>query len=47
MSSPVRATAAPIDVVVCDGFVGNVLLKFYEAVAPMMLGMLVAQRLRR
>jgi glycerol-3-phosphate acyltransferase PlsX len=32
----------PIDVVVCDGFVGNVLLKFYEAVAPMMLGMLVA-----
>ncbi len=32
----------PIDVVVCDGFVGNVLLKFYEGVAPMMLGMLVA-----
>lgn len=32
---------APIDVVVCDGFVGNVLLKFYEAVGPMMLGMLV------
>lgn len=31
----------PIDVVVCDGFVGNVLLKFYEAVAPMILGMLV------
>ena len=30
----------PIDVVVCDGFVGNVLLKFYEAVAPMMLGIL-------
>jgi phosphate acyltransferase len=29
--------AGPIDVVVCDGFVGNVLLKFYEAVAPMML----------
>lgn len=27
----------PIDVVVCDGFVGNVLLKFYEAVAPMIL----------
>jgi glycerol-3-phosphate acyltransferase PlsX len=25
----------PIDVVVCDGFVGNVVLKFYEAVAPM------------
>lgn len=24
----------PLDVVVCDGFVGNVLLKFYEAAAP-------------
>ncbi len=30
----------PIDVVVCDGFVGNVVLKFYEAVAPMMLSLL-------
>ncbi len=30
----------PIDVVVCDGFVGNVVLKFYEAVAPMMIGLL-------
>jgi glycerol-3-phosphate acyltransferase PlsX len=30
----------PVDVVVCDGFVGNVLLKFYEAVAPMIVGML-------
>jgi glycerol-3-phosphate acyltransferase PlsX len=29
-----------IDVVVCDGFVGNVVLKFYEAVAPMTLGIL-------
>lgn len=28
------------DVVVCDGFVGNVVLKFYEAVAPMMMGLL-------
>jgi glycerol-3-phosphate acyltransferase PlsX len=27
----------PIDVVVCDGFVGNVLLKFYEAIAPTMM----------
>lgn len=32
----------PIDVVVCDGFVGNVLLKFYERVTPMLIGM-VAQ----
>jgi phosphate acyltransferase len=30
----------PIDVVVCDGFVGNVVLKFYEAIGPMMMGML-------
>ncbi len=30
----------PFDVVVCDGFVGNVVLKFYEAVAPMMIGLL-------
>ena len=29
-----------IDVVVVDGFTGNVLLKFYEAVAPMLFGML-------
>ena len=26
-----------VDVVVCDGFVGNVLLKFYEAIAPFMI----------
>jgi glycerol-3-phosphate acyltransferase PlsX len=30
----------PIDVVVCDGFTGNVILKFYESVAPVILGML-------
>jgi glycerol-3-phosphate acyltransferase PlsX len=29
----------PIDVVVCDGFVGNVLLKFYEAIAPVLIAM--------
>ena len=29
----------PIDVVICDGFVGNVLLKFYEALAPTIMGM--------
>lgn len=28
----------PIDVVVCDGFTGNVLLKFYEALAPTLIG---------
>lgn len=27
----------PIDVVVCDGFVGNILLKFYESLAPMLI----------
>ena len=26
-----------VDVVVCDGFVGNVLLKFYEGIAPLMV----------
>lgn len=30
----------PIDVVVCDGFVGNVVLKFYEAVGPLITRML-------
>ncbi len=29
----------PIDVVVCDGFIGNVLLKFYESLAPMVIDM--------
>ena len=28
-----------VDVVVCDGFVGNVLLKFYEAAAPLIVGL--------
>jgi glycerol-3-phosphate acyltransferase PlsX len=32
-----------LDVVVCDGFVGNVVLKFYEAVAPLMIRMLVKE----
>ena len=36
-----RNQNGPIDVVVCDGFVGNVLLKFYEGVAPLMIGLLV------
>lgn len=31
--------AGPIDVVVCDGFVGNVLLKFYETIAPFLVGL--------
>ena len=30
----------PFDVVVCDGFVGNIVLKFYEAVAPMIVRLL-------
>jgi len=32
-----------LDVVVCDGFVGNVILKFYEAVPPLMIRMLVKE----
>ncbi|MEP7343684.1 MAG: phosphate acyltransferase PlsX [Gemmatimonadaceae bacterium] len=30
----------PFDVVVCDGFVGNVLLKFYEGIGPMIVTLL-------
>ena len=33
----------PFDVVICDGFVGNVVLKFYEAVLPMILRLLNEQ----
>ena len=29
-----------LDVVVCDGFTGNVLLKFYESITPMLIGMI-------
>ena len=35
-----RTDRGPIDVVVCDGFVGNVVLKFYESVAPMVIKLL-------
>jgi glycerol-3-phosphate acyltransferase PlsX len=34
------SSRGPVDVVVCDGFVGNVLLKFYESVPGMIFGML-------
>jgi glycerol-3-phosphate acyltransferase PlsX len=34
-----------LDVVVCDGFVGNVILKFYESVAPLMVRLLVKEGL--
>jgi glycerol-3-phosphate acyltransferase PlsX len=37
----------PIDVVVCDGFVGNVMLKFYEGVMPMVLEVLQQQGIDR
>jgi glycerol-3-phosphate acyltransferase PlsX len=36
-----RNHAGLLDVVVCDGFVGNALLKLYEGVAPLMVGLLV------
>jgi phosphate acyltransferase len=38
-----KSDRGPIDVVVCDGFVGNVLLKFYESLAPTILQMVVQQ----
>ena len=34
-----RSDRGPLDVVVCDGFVGNVLLKFYEGVGPFLFGL--------
>jgi glycerol-3-phosphate acyltransferase PlsX len=37
-----RSDRGPLDVVVCDGFVGNVVLKFYESVAPAIVHMLVS-----
>ncbi len=35
-----KTDKGPLDVVVCDGFVGNVILKMYEAMAPMILSKL-------
>lgn len=35
-----EAAGGRVDVVVCDGFVGNAILKFYEAVMPMVLAVL-------
>ena len=35
-----RARGGPLDVVVCDGFVGNVVLKFYESAAKVFVGLM-------
>jgi phosphate acyltransferase len=35
-----RCDRGAFDVVVCDGFTGNVILKFYEALGPMLVGMI-------
>jgi glycerol-3-phosphate acyltransferase PlsX len=37
-----RIESGPLDVVVCDGFVGNIALKIYEAMAPMITSRLGA-----
>jgi glycerol-3-phosphate acyltransferase PlsX len=37
---PAASERGPVDVVVCDGFVGNVVLKFYEGVIPMIIDIL-------
>ena len=37
---PGASHRGPVDVVVCDGFVGNIVLKFYEGVIPMVLDIL-------
>lgn len=33
-----KCDAGTLDVVVCDGFTGNVLLKFYEGIGPFLIG---------
>ncbi len=35
-----KCDRGPIDVVICDGFVGNILLKFYESLAPTLIRMI-------
>jgi glycerol-3-phosphate acyltransferase PlsX len=35
-----RCDRGPFDVVVCDGFTGNVILKFYEGLAPTLIRMI-------
>jgi glycerol-3-phosphate acyltransferase PlsX len=37
---PGASDRGPLDVVICDGFVGNVVLKFYEGVIPMIVELL-------
>jgi phosphate acyltransferase len=37
---PGSTDRGPLDVVVCDGFVGNIVLKFYEGVIPMIVELL-------
>ncbi len=37
---PGASHRGPVDVVVCDGFVGNIVLKFYEGVIPMAIEMM-------
>jgi len=39
LPGPQRRT--PVDVVVCDGFVGNIVLKFYESAARMFVGLMM------
>jgi glycerol-3-phosphate acyltransferase PlsX len=34
---PGASERGPLDVVICDGFVGNIVLKFYEGVIPMIV----------
>jgi glycerol-3-phosphate acyltransferase PlsX len=41
-----ECAGGPIDVIICDGFVGNVLLKFYESAAPFLVGLAARQAQR-
>lgn len=38
-----RSAEHDLDVVVCDGFTGNVLLKFYEGIAPFLIDLVAAR----
>ena len=42
-----RCAHGPLDVVICDGFTGNVVLKFYESVAPMIFSLLMQAGVQR
>jgi len=45
--TPFTPSSGALDVVVCDGFVGNVLLKFYESVPSLIFSMLASAGIKQ